>query len=75
MMKSSGGVATPKMIQQSPVQIIESGPVAGALNAAHIGEHVGHENVSTWVGRRRRSALSSTANPNERTSSKSTRPR
>ncbi|MWV38431.1 hydantoinase/oxoprolinase family protein [Natrialba sp. INN-245] len=48
MMKSSGGVATPKMIQQSPVQIIESGPVAGALNAAHIGEHVGHENVFSF---------------------------
>ncbi|WP_254533061.1 hydantoinase/oxoprolinase family protein [Natrinema gelatinilyticum] len=48
MMKSSGGVATPSMIQQSPVQIIESGPVAGALNAAHLGEHVGFENVFSF---------------------------
>ncbi|WP_435348585.1 hydantoinase/oxoprolinase family protein [Haloarchaeobius sp. HRN-SO-5] len=48
MMKSSGGVATPAMIQQSPVQIIESGPVAGALNAAYLGDHVGFDNVFSF---------------------------
>lgn len=48
MMKSSGGVATPGMIQESPVQIIESGPVAGALNAAHLGDHVGFDNVFSF---------------------------
>jgi N-methylhydantoinase A len=48
VMKSSGGVATPDMIQESPVQIIESGPVAGALNAAHLGDVVGHDNVFSF---------------------------
>jgi N-methylhydantoinase A len=48
MMKSSGGVATPGMIQESPVQIIESGPVAGALNAAHLGEQLGEDNVFSF---------------------------
>jgi N-methylhydantoinase A len=48
MMKSSGGVATPGMIQESPVQIIESGPVAGAMNAAHLGDHVGFDNVFSF---------------------------
>jgi len=48
MMKSSGGVATPGMIQESPVQIIESGPVAGALNAASIGTTVGEDNVFSF---------------------------
>jgi N-methylhydantoinase A/oxoprolinase/acetone carboxylase beta subunit len=48
MMKSSGGVATPGMIQESPVQIIESGPVAGALNAASLGQHLGIDNVFSF---------------------------
>ncbi|MFB6296915.1 MAG: hydantoinase/oxoprolinase family protein [Salinirussus sp.] len=48
MMKSSGGVATPGMIQESPVGIIESGPVAGALNAANIGATVGQDDVFSF---------------------------
>jgi N-methylhydantoinase A len=48
MMKSSGGVATPAMIQASPVQIIESGPVAGALNAARLGDHLGEDHVFSF---------------------------
>jgi len=48
MMKSSGGVATPEMIQESPVQIIESGPVAGALSAAHLGQTLGEDNVFSF---------------------------
>jgi N-methylhydantoinase A len=48
MMKSSGGVATPEMIRASPVQIIESGPVAGALNAASLGGNVGHDDVFSF---------------------------
>jgi N-methylhydantoinase A len=48
MMKSSGGVATPGMIQESPVQIIESGPVAGALNAASLGQQLGIDNVFSF---------------------------
>lgn len=48
MMKSSGGVATPDMIRDSPVGIIESGPVAGALHAAHLGETIGHDDVFSF---------------------------
>jgi len=48
MMKSSGGVATPGMIQDSPVQIIESGPVAGALNAASLGGYLDVDNVFSF---------------------------
>ncbi len=48
IMKSSGGVATPEMIEAAPVQIIESGPVAGALNSAWIGQALGTENVLSF---------------------------
>ncbi|PSQ17736.1 methylhydantoinase [Halobacteriales archaeon QS_8_69_26] len=48
MMKSSGGVASPGMITESPVQIIESGPVAGALNAASLGSAVGFDDVFSF---------------------------
>ncbi|WP_436933745.1 hydantoinase/oxoprolinase family protein [Halovenus marina] len=48
MMKSSGGVATPEMIQESPVQITESGPVAGALSAAHLGQTLGEDNIFSF---------------------------
>jgi N-methylhydantoinase A/oxoprolinase/acetone carboxylase beta subunit len=48
IMKSSGGVATPEMIAQAPVQIIESGPVAGALNSAHLGDELGVDDVLSF---------------------------
>jgi len=48
MMKSSGGVATPKMIREAPVQIIESGPVAGSLNSADLATTLGYDNVFSF---------------------------
>lgn len=48
MMKSSGGVATPPMIQEAPVQIIESGPVAGSLNSADLATTLGYDNVFSF---------------------------
>jgi N-methylhydantoinase A len=48
MMKSSGGVATPKMIREAPVQIIESGPVAGSLNSAGLATTLGYDNVFSF---------------------------
>jgi N-methylhydantoinase A/oxoprolinase/acetone carboxylase beta subunit len=48
IMKSSGGVATPKMIEAAPVQIIESGPVAGALNSAWLGRELGYDDVLSF---------------------------
>lgn len=48
IMKSSGGVATPEMIERTPVQIIESGPVAGALNSARLGRDIGADNVLSF---------------------------
>jgi len=34
IMQSNGGVATPEVVQQFPIRIIESGPAAGVLTAA-----------------------------------------
>ncbi|MFO7927791.1 MAG: hydantoinase/oxoprolinase family protein [Halobacteriota archaeon] len=48
MMKSSGGLATPKTIRHAPVQIIESGPVAGSLNSATLATELGYENVFSF---------------------------
>lgn len=48
VMKSSGGVATLDTVQAQPVSIIESGPVAGALNARRVGQTVGVDNVFSF---------------------------
>jgi N-methylhydantoinase A/oxoprolinase/acetone carboxylase beta subunit len=48
MMKSSGGVATPETIRHAPVQIIESGPVAGSLNSATLATELDYDNVFSF---------------------------
>jgi N-methylhydantoinase A len=48
VMKSSGGVSTPGDVQEQPVGIIESGPVAGALNARRVGQTVGVDDVFSF---------------------------
>lgn len=48
LMKSSGGVGTPEMIRDQPVQVTESGPVAGALNSARLGKQLGFEDVFSF---------------------------
>ena len=41
IMQSNGGVATPEVVQQFPIRIIESGPAAGVLTAAQYSEVAG----------------------------------
>jgi N-methylhydantoinase A len=45
VMQSNGGTATFEKGKQSPVNLIESGPVAGVIGAAVIGELIGERNV------------------------------
>jgi len=45
LMLSSGGVTTAKTAREFPVQIIESGPAAGALGAAHFARLAGLDHV------------------------------
>jgi N-methylhydantoinase A len=45
IMQSAGGVATADTMADFPVRMIESGPAAGALMAAHYGELSGHSDL------------------------------
>lgn len=45
VMQSNGGTATFEKGMQTPVNLIESGPVAGVIGAAVIGELIGEPNV------------------------------
>jgi N-methylhydantoinase A len=41
VMLSSGGIATPETAKRVPVRLVESGPAAGALAAAHVARQAG----------------------------------
>jgi N-methylhydantoinase A len=43
IMLSSGGIATVETSRRFPIRLLESGPAAGALAAAHVGRLAGHE--------------------------------
>ncbi|MCC7348444.1 MAG: hydantoinase B/oxoprolinase family protein, partial [Variibacter sp.] len=45
LMQSSGGINSAENARRFPVQIIESGPAAGAMAAAHYARLSGHHNV------------------------------
>jgi len=45
LMQSSGGLNSSEMAREHPVQIIESGPAAGAIGAAHYARIAGFEKV------------------------------
>lgn len=45
LMQSSGGLNSSQMAQRFPVQIIESGPAAGAISAAHYARLAGHAKI------------------------------
>jgi N-methylhydantoinase A len=45
---SSGGVATVETTRRFPVRLIESGPAAGALAAAHLGQLIGRPNLLSF---------------------------
>lgn len=48
VMLSSGGVATVQTCCEFPVRLLESGPAAGALAAAHIGRLAGHDELLSF---------------------------
>lgn len=45
VMQSNGGIMTSAMSKERPVQIIESGPVGGAVAAAYVGKLIGQPNI------------------------------
>lgn len=45
VMQSNGGIATFDRGKQAPINLVESGPVAGVIGAAVIGELIGERNV------------------------------
>ena len=45
VMTSSGGMVTPEIARRYPVRLIESGPAAGALMAANLGQRIGEPNL------------------------------
>jgi N-methylhydantoinase A len=48
VMQSNGGVCEVDMAAQYPVRLVESGPAAGALAAAHYGKLLGHANLLSF---------------------------
>ncbi|MBI4457222.1 MAG: hydantoinase/oxoprolinase family protein [Acidobacteria bacterium] len=48
VMLSSGGIATAETSARFPVRLLESGPAAGALAAAHAGVRSGHPNLLSF---------------------------
>ena len=48
VMTASGGVVTPGIARRLPARLIESGPAAGALMAAFLGERIGEANLLSF---------------------------
>ena len=48
VMQSSGGVLTFEAAIERPVFMVESGPAAGVIAAAHLGNTLGHKNVISF---------------------------
>lgn len=48
IMTSSGGMVTPMIARRFPARLIESGPAAGALMAAFLGEHLNESNLLSF---------------------------
>lgn len=48
IMQSNGGVATPDIVAQFPIRIIESGPAAGVLTATRYAESAGTSNLLSF---------------------------
>jgi N-methylhydantoinase A len=45
VMQSNGGTTTFEQMKLSPINMVESGPVAGIYGAAVLGEHIGEQNI------------------------------
>jgi len=48
MMKSDGGAASARMLAQTPIETVMSGPVAGVIGGRHLGDIKRIENVITF---------------------------
>ena len=48
IMQSNGGVATPDIVEQFPIRIIESGPAAGVITAVRYAEAAGTDNILSF---------------------------
>jgi N-methylhydantoinase A/oxoprolinase/acetone carboxylase beta subunit len=48
IMQSNGGVATPDIVEQFPIRIIESGPAAGVITAVRYAGAVGTDNILSF---------------------------
>jgi N-methylhydantoinase A len=48
IMLSSGGIATVDTSRRFPIRLLESGPAAGALAAAHVGRLAGHADLLSF---------------------------
>jgi len=48
IMQSNGGTMTSEVARTKPVHLIESGPAAGAIGAAYLGQEIGFENVISF---------------------------
>jgi N-methylhydantoinase A len=48
IMRSNGGAATPRFAADYPVTLLMSGPAAGVLAGAHVGNACGRENLVTF---------------------------
>jgi len=47
VMQSSGGILDADTVMRMPAQIVEGGPAAGVIGAAHVGRQLGYENLIT----------------------------
>ena len=47
MMQSSGGILDVATVMERPAQIVESGPAAGVIGAAHVGRLAGYRDIIT----------------------------
>ena len=45
VMLSDGGITTARAAMQCPINLVESGPAAGAMMAAHVAQHAGWDRV------------------------------
>jgi len=48
LMKSSGGTVSPNVAKRLPIQLLESGPAAGAMAAAYYGKLMGRKNLISF---------------------------
>jgi N-methylhydantoinase A len=48
VMQSNGGLASPALVAEAPIRIVESGPAAGVLMCAEVGRRCGQKNLLTF---------------------------